>query len=46
MYFSLSVKLLLTPNVIIFHILVLKRCLFGFEKTPNWIAKDALLKAN
>ena len=45
MYFLLSVKLLLTLNVMIFHILVLKRCFFGFEKTLNWLARDALLGA-
>ena len=28
--------------VIIFHIIILNTCSFGFEKTPNWLAKDAL----
>ena len=45
MYFLLSVKLLLTLNIMIFHILDFKRCSFDFEKTPNWLAKDALLNA-
>ena len=24
------------------HYLKINRCLMGFEKTPNWLAKDAL----
>ncbi len=29
----------------IFHILDFKISSFGFEKTPFWLAKDALLKS-
>ena len=30
----------------IFQILVVDWCSFGFEKAPFWLAKDALLDAN
>ena len=32
--------------VLIFHIMTLNTCSFGFLKTPNWLARGALLKSN
>ena len=36
------IRLITYYSVIIFHIIILNKCSFGFEKTPFWLAKDAL----
>ena len=36
------IRLITYYSVIIFHIIILNICSFGFEKTPFWLAKDAL----
>ena len=40
--YALSVFFVLCLIVKIFHSLNFKTSSFGFEKTPNWLAKDAL----
>ena len=36
------IRLITYYSVIIFHIIILNTCSFGFEKTPFWLAKGAL----
>ena len=36
------IRLITYYSVIIFHIIILNICSFGFLKTSNWLAKDAL----
>gem|GEM_PF-2817915 len=36
------IRLITYYSVIIFHIIILNICSFGFLKALNWLAKDAL----
>ena len=36
------IRLITYYSVIIFHIIILNTCSFGFLKTPFWLAKGAL----
>ena len=40
------IELITYHFVLFFHIMILNTCSFGFLKTPNWLAKGALLKSN